>query len=118
MTAGSLHMPQEEGTSSSHEPMFTQTVSCLEETECRVVLSLAHVSTRVYRILESYQQSPRGCILLQIYSLILHQDVLSRKKLSAVFTTVYHLVKRYQQSPPGCTISYTAISSLQQGVSS
>ena len=79
MTAGSLHIPQEQRASSSHEPMFTQTVGCLEETECRVTLSLAHVSTRVYRIMESYLQSPPGCIVLWKAISNLQGDVLSYK---------------------------------------
>jgi len=78
-TARSLHIPQEQGTSSLHEPMLPQTVGCLEETECRVALSLAHVSTGVYRIMESYLLSPPGFILLWKAISNLQEDVVSYK---------------------------------------
>jgi len=81
-TTGSLHIPQQQGSSSSHEPMFTQTVSCMAETECRVTLSLAHVSTTVYRIMASYLQSPPGCIVLWKAIGNIQEDVLSYKKQS------------------------------------
>jgi len=56
---------------------------------------LSTISTMVYRLRKSYQQSPLWCIILQKAISNLHYGVSFYKKLSAISTMMYHLTKSY-----------------------